>query len=454
MDSAVRANDVIVALATAPGRSGVGILRLSGPDLHEVARRLIRSLPPPRQAQVRTFLDARGRELDRGLVLRFCAPASFTGEDVLELHAHGGPVLLDALIESAVAAGARLARPGEFTERAFLNGRIDLAQAEAVADVIDAGSTEALRGAVRSLRGEFSARVSALSKAILGVRVQTEARIDFSDEEIEAVDRESLLAALHGVLGDLDALCATARTGSLLREGVQLAVVGRPNVGKSTLLNALVGHAAAIVTPVPGTTRDVVRERLCIDGLVFHLSDTAGLRATDDAVERIGITRTWEAVESAGLVLLVVDDRCALADEDEQVLSHARASDTRVIVVRNKIDLSGATPGVCSDGPTETLRLCATGGQGLAELRSTMKRVAGYCDSAASGFTARQRHLVALAEARAALHRAIELTAAEAGLELVAEELRIAQCALGEITGEVSSERLLSEIFATFCIGK
>jgi tRNA modification GTPase len=452
------ASDTIVAVATPPGRGGVGIVRVSGPDAPRIAAAIVGTLPAPRRAAYREFRDADGTPLDRGLALWFAAPQSYTGEHVLELHGHGGPVVMDLLVRRALGLGARLARPGEFSERAYLNDRLDLAQAEAVADLIDAGSAAAARAALRSLAGEFSARVHALADALVELRTYVEAAIDFPDEEIDFLaqgDVEARVADLHA---RCEALERSAEQGRLLHEGCTLVIAGRPNAGKSSLLNALAGHDAAIVTAIPGTTRDVLRERIQLDGLPVEILDTAGLRESPDVVEAEGIRRARHEMQRADRILYVVDaaDAAAVA-----ALEHELATlppRVPVTVVWNKCDLAGAVVPCETDRSGGTnrayVRIAATSGFGLDALREHLKHAAGFHPGDAGTFSARRRHLDALARAKAQIQAASVLLRSGAGGELVAEELRLAHRSLGEITGTFTSEDLLGKIFASFCIGK
>lgn len=444
------APDTIVARATPAGRGGVCIVRISGPRVGPIGRALLGELPAPRQAVLRDFRDARGEPLDRGIVLYFPAPHSYTGEDVLELHGHGGAVVSQILIERIVALGARLARPGEFTERAFLNDKLDLAQAEALADLIEAGSQTAARAAQRSLRGEFSAAVLALNEQLTQLRTWVEAAIDFPDEEIDFLDSAELrerVAALDGAFRRLE---ATTRQGCLLRDGLQVVIAGRPNAGKSSLLNALAGYAAAIVTPVPGTTRDLVRERLDLDGLPVEIVDTAGLREATDLVEEEGVRRARQALALADHALVVVDASLPDAAGVTAGLAELPASRT---LVRNKIDLTNEPPGYASpDGAI--VNVSALTGAGLDALRQRLKAVAGFHPEGEGLMTARRRHLESLARAREAFEAARAHLKQQRAGELMAEELLRAQNALAEITGEFTSEDLLTRIFSAFCIGK
>lgn len=443
-------SDTIAAIATAPGRGAVGILRLSGPRAFPIAEALCGTLPPARQAGLRTLRDTDGEPLDQALVLAFRGPASFTGEDVVELQGHGGPVLLAGLLRAAAAAGARIAEPGEFSERAYLNGRLDLAQAEAIADLIDAASTQAVRAAQRTLEGAFSARIGSLVAQLTDLRVFVEGALDFSDEDIDWLADARLaerLAAAEALLADTR---AQATQGRRLREGLTVAIVGQPNVGKSTLLNALAGHEAAIVSEQAGTTRDVLREHLLLDGLPVTVIDTAGLRDTADAIEQEGIRRAWAALEKAELALFLVDDRTGATAADEALL--ARLPPMPRLLVRNKCDLAGRAPASSPDG--RELRLSAKAGLGLDALVAAVKAEAGLAGVGEGLFLARSRHLEALREAAIHLAAARQRLQERAHAELAAEELRLAQQALGRITGAVGSDALLGEIFRRFCIGK
>ncbi|MEQ1439210.1 tRNA uridine-5-carboxymethylaminomethyl(34) synthesis GTPase MnmE [Fontimonas sp. SYSU GA230001] len=446
------ATDTIVAIATPPGRGAVGILRLSGPRAVAIAERLAGALPPPRQFAWRHFRTADGEAIDSGLVLRFAAPASFTGEDVVELQGHGGPVLLQALVEAACAAGARPARPGEFSERAFLNGRLDLAQAEAIADLIDAGTRDAARAAQRSLDGALSQRVTAVADELTALRVWVEGALDFSDEDIDWLGDARLRERIAALREHLQVLLADAGRGRRLRDGLTVALTGRPNVGKSTLLNRLAGAEVAIVTEIPGTTRDVLRENLDLHGLPVTLVDTAGLRDTDDPVEREGVRRARAALERAELALFLVDARSGITAEDARLLA-GLPSALPTLVIHNKCDLLPAPPPVTDDGRTH-LFLSAATGAGVDALIDALRRFAGLGEDSQSAFSARTRHLDALRRTLACVADAQTRLAEGAGAELAAEELRLAQDALGEITGRVSSDALLGEIFSRFCIGK
>jgi tRNA modification GTPase len=442
----------IAAVATPPGRGGVGIVRVSGGLAGAIAAGLLGGVPPPRQAVLRRFRDDTGQAIDAGIALYFPAPHSFTGEDVLELHGHGGPVVMDLLLARVLELGARLARPGEFSERAFLNDKLDLAQAEAIADLIDSGTAAAARAAMRSLQGEFSQRIQALVEALIQLRIQVEAAIDFPEEEIDFLADGTIADQLRGILQQLAVLRAGATQGRLLRDGMTVVIAGRPNAGKSSLLNQLAGREAAIVTEIPGTTRDVLREQISIDGMPLHVIDTAGLRDSSDPVESEGIRRAWREIATADRILLMVDDRQGVTPAD-QVLRDKLPTAMPLTLIRNKIDLSGRQPGIQQGAWGAEVLLSAKTGAGLELVRQHLKDCMGY-HSDEGNFMARRRHLDALERADRCLDRArYQLEAARAG-ELVAEELRGAQNALAEITGEFTSDDLLGRIFASFCIGK
>ncbi len=445
--------DTIAAVSTPPGRGGIGIVRISGPGTAAVAQALIGRLPAPRSAHYCAFRDDTDAVIDRGVALYFPAPASFTGEDVLELQGHGGPVVMDMLLSAALKRGARPARPGEFSERAFLNGRLDLSQAEAVADLIDSGSRSAARSAMRSPDGAFSERVRALADALSEVRAHIEACIDFPEEEIDFLSDPQLEQRLKSVRARLAATRASAGRGVLLKEGVRVVLAGQPNVGKSSLMNLLAGRDSAIVTDVPGTTRDIIREHIQLDGLPMHVIDTAGIRTPGNAVEQHGVDRAWGAIESADALLLVIDDRIGLADADREIIARTPADVSR-IVVNNKIDLSGTDPGAVRTDDEVVVRLSARTGAGIEALESALKECVGYELGDEGSFMARRRHLDALERTAAAVDAANDVLRTHRAGELAAEELRQAQQALGEITGEVTSDDILGEIFSRFCIGK
>lgn len=440
--------DVIAAIATAPGRGGIGVVRLSGRALLPVAKSLCGVEPSPRRARFTRFLAGDGTALDEGLVLYFPAPHSFTGEDVLELQGHGGPVVMRMLLARCVELGARLAEPGEFSRRAFLNGRMDLTQAEAVADLIEASTEQAARSAVRSLGGEFSRRVAALRDELIDLRMLVEATLDFPEEEIDFLERARAFERLDVIVGHLDAVLRTARQGALLRDGLRVVLAGLPNVGKSSLLNALAGDERAIVTDIAGTTRDVLRETIQIEGVPLHIIDTAGLRDTDDVVERIGVERSWREIANADAVVLLTD-AWGLADAAEVDL-RVPATVPRLRVI-NKIDLSGHAAGREVVEGVPTIWLSARSGEGVDLLRGELLAIAGWQQSGEDVFIARERHLTALRGAAQHVGNARDLGGA---LDLFAEELRLAHDALGEITGEFTPDDLLGVIFSRFCIGK
>lgn len=437
--------DLIAAIATAPGRGGVGVVRVSGAEIAPLATAILGRLPEPRRATFTHFLDRDREVLDEGIALYFAAPHSFTGEHVLELQGHGGPVVMNLILQRCVEFGARLAAPGEFTRRAYLNGKLDLAQAEAVADLIDAASGEAARSAVRSLSGAFSARIAELVEALTRLRMLVEATLDFPEEEIDFLRDADAFGRLDAIDASLRAVRSQARQGVLLREGLTVVLIGQPNVGKSSLMNQLAGFEAAIVTEIAGTTRDTVREAIQIQGVPLHIIDTAGLRDTDDAVEKIGIARTWDAVGKADVALLLVDAAHGVGEREVAILQ--RLPGMARLTLHNKIDVTLDAPRAVGD----EIWLSAKTGAGVELLREKLLEAAGWQAVGEGAFMARARHLDALG--RAAGHLAAARAAA-AQLELFAEELRLAQAALSEITGEFTADDLLGEIFSKFCIGK
>jgi len=450
----------IAATATAPGRGGIGIIRVSGPAVRAIARRITRTLPEARHASFTRFqgTDETGNPLviDEGIALFFPAPNSFTGEDVIEFHAHGGPVILDLLLREVIAAGARLARPGEFSARAYLNGKLDLTQAEAIADLIDSASTQAARNALRSLQGQFSARIHAVVEQLIQLRMFVEASIDFPEEEVDFLAESSVGEQLQALLDDLGRILDTARQGVLVREGMTLVLAGRPNAGKSSLMNCLAGRDTAIVTAIPGTTRDILREQIQIDGLPLHIVDTAGLRESPDEIEREGIRRAIAEIRGADRLLLVLD-----STQPESVDAVVQAHFAGVldelpplVVVMNKCDLSGARPGIQRAAERTTVTVSALTGAGIDVLREHLKECVGYHAVGEGGFSARRRHLDALERCITALHYGLQRLRESGAAELLAEDLRSAQQCLGEITGEFSSDELLGRIFSSFCIGK
>jgi tRNA modification GTPase len=447
--------DTIVAAATPPGRGGISIVRLSGPETERLAREILRSLPGARHATSATFFDADGRPIDDGLACYFPAPHSYTGESVLELHCHGSPVVVEGLIRRALQLGARRAGPGEFTQRAYLNARMDLAQAEAVADLIDAASEGAARAALRSLQGEFSRRVVSLSDRLGELRTHVEAAIDFADEHLEVLSDRALRERLDAAIEELHQLQAAGRQGRLLTQGITLVIAGRPNAGKSTLLNRLAGYDAAIVTATPGTTRDVLRERISLDGLALTVLDTAGLRVAGDDIELEGIRRARAAMTGADRIVFVVD---AAADPEARGFLEEQASlppRVPVTVILNKADL-GARPwqgGRARIPGIEVIALSALTGEGMPALVSHLKQSAGD-DPGIDALAARARHLDALNAVEGDLLEAEKLLSEGGTPELVAEELKRAQLSLGEIVGVESSDELLGRIFSSFCVGK
>lgn len=459
-------SDTICAIATPPGRSGVGIIRLSGPLCLTLANHLLGFTPKPRHAHYCSFLDLSGNVLDQGIALFFPGPHSFTGEDVLELQGHGGMWLLDSILKTAVEAGARLARPGEFSERAFMNNKLDLTQAEAIADLINASSAEAARSALRTLQGDFSRLIDGLAESIVGLRVYLEAAIDFTDEEIDFLSEGRIAERLQDILRQLDAVVGQARQGALIRDGMAVVIAGKPNAGKSSLLNALAGKDSAIVTDIAGTTRDVLSEHIHIDGMPLRITDTAGLRDSDDVVEQEGIRRALLAIEQADRVLLMVDGSQEHVDNSN--LSHyldtpffAPLRDalerSSLTLIQNKIDLENQQPAFIT--PTRTdqttiIRLSARQQHGMDLLRQHLKDCMGYQSEGEGSFIARRRHLDALDRARDCLQQAAWQLNNHGAAELVAEDLRHAHRHLGEITGEFTTDELLGRIFSSFCVGK
>jgi tRNA modification GTPase len=444
------ANDAIAAVATPAGRGGVAVIRLSGPNLSLVLAGLIKAKVSPRRATLAKFRDANGEIIDHGLVLFFPSPHSYTGEDVVEIQAHGGPVLVQMLLGRCIELGARIAEPGEFTKRAFLNDKLDLAQAEGVADLISATTTEAVRCAVRSLEGEFSKRIDGLVMSLTNLRILVEATLDFPEEEIDFIEKSGLRGKLADLRESIKSVLDASRQGSLLREGIHVVLAGQPNVGKSSLLNRLAGAERSIVTDIPGTTRDAIRETVNIRGVPVHLIDTAGLREAQDPVEKIGIARSHDAISKADVVLWIADASRPGTNIIDQALMDRLAGNAAIIFAINKIDLIGTLPGSEVAGNSTHLKISAHSGEGLEVLKDAILRCAGW-GSGEGVFLARARHLQALNLGAIHVDAAVERMTQ---LELCAEELRLAQLALASITGEVSADDLLGKIFSQFCIGK
>lgn len=442
--------DTITAQATPPGRGGVAIVRVSGPLVKDITQHLLGCELAPRQATYLPFRDINNELIDQGVALFFPNPHSFTGEDVLELQGHGGPVVVDMLVQRILTLGARLARPGEFSERAFLNGKMDLTQAEAIADLISASSTQAVRSAMRSLQGEFSKDIHSLNEKIIYLRMYVEAAIDFTDEEIDFLADDTISSSLAAIGDELNAIQHKAKQGSFLREGITAVIAGAPNVGKSSLLNCLSGKDIAIVTDIPGTTRDVLRDHILIDGMPMHIIDTAGLRQSEDIVEQEGIRRAYQEIEQADIVLYVSDASVAhvplltLQDEVTRPL----------IFIRNKIDLTQELPSCKTEYDRTVISISAKSGMGIDLLKQKIKDCVGFNHGGDGVYLARRRHLDALAKAEAHVQLALhQLQQARAG-ELAADDLRLAQRALNEITGEFTADDLLGRIFSSFCVGK
>lgn len=451
-------NDTIAAIATPPGRGGVGIVRVSGPNSKDICLGITGNIPTPRFANYTIFKNNDHSQIDQGLCIFFAGPKSFTGEDVLELHAHGGPVILDMVLRRVLELGARIARAGEFSERAFLNNKMDLLQVEAVAELINAGSEQAAMAATRSLQGDFSKLINTLVESLIRLRLYVEAAIDFPEEEINFLADAHITDSLQALLSQLINIHAQAQQGVLLSEGVNAVIVGRPNAGKSTLLNTLTGEETAIVTPIAGTTRDTIRAKIHLDGVLVNIVDTAGLRETDDIVEQHGIARAVQAMALADLILLVIDAT------NEKItnpwilypdLKHQIKNNSKVVVIYNKIDQLGVEPYIQHHDNYILVAISAHQKSGIDSLREQIKKVVGVTQSADSGlFLARRRHLDALNRARNSLETGrLQLEHNSAG-ELLAEELKQAQLALSEITGQFTSDDLLGRIFSEFCIGK
>ena len=450
--------DTIAAIATATGRGGVGIVRVSGPKARVVAENLLKIQLQPRHAHYCDFKNGSGDVLDQGIALFFPGPNSFTGEDVLELQGHGGPVILDLLLREITQLGIRLARPGEFSERAFLNDKLDLAQAEAIADLIDATSEQAARNALHSLQGAFSKRIHELVEALIHLRIYVEASIDFPEEEIDFLSDGKVARDLDGIIERLQQVFKEARQGVLVRDGMRVVIAGRPNAGKSSLLNALSGRESAIVTSIEGTTRDVLREHIHIDGMPLHIIDTAGLRESPDEVEQIGIQRAWQEIQQADRVLLLIDSRQSQLTDAHEIwpeFVEKLQDPSKITLVRNKIDLSEEAAGLFQTNSGDFyMGISAATGAGIDELKHHLKTIMGFSGSGEGGFTARRRHLDALERAQSFLSSGKAQLQGYAAGELLAEDLRHAQNSLSEITGEFTPDDLLGRIFSSFCIGK
>lgn len=452
--------DTIAALATPPGRGGVGIIRISGPKTQAIGKQITDRILKPRYAHYGPFFetdkDNQKTALDHGIALYFPNPHSFTGEDVLELQAHGGPILLDCLLKEVLRSGARLARPGEFSERAFLNNKIDLTQAEAIADLIDSSSEQAAKNALRSLQGEFSQKINSLVKSVISLRIYVEAAIDFPEEEIDFLTDGKVSKDLNTLIAKLEKVFSQAKQGALIQEGMTVVIAGKPNAGKSSLLNALSGRETAIVTEIEGTTRDILKEQIQIDGMPLHIIDTAGLRESTDVIEQEGIRRAWYEISRADRILLVVDSNHSQETAPQKLwpdFASELPHQHNITVIHNKCDVSGKTASIETGDPT-LIRLSAKDGAGVNILRQHLKECMGFRGAGEGGFTARRRHITALEKAQQALNTGKEQLLSLGAGELLADDLRVCQNALSEITGEFTPDDLLGEIFSSFCIGK
>lgn len=439
-------SETITAIATPPGKGGIAIVRISGPDTLEIAKKILGKKPQARKASFHIFKDRMGEAIDEGIVLFFPQPNSFTGEDVLELHGHGGTAVINLLLREVIHWGARLAKPGEFSERAFLNNKIDLTQAEAIADLIHASSEQAARASLRSLQGEFSKKIQVLLDALIQLRMYVEAAIDFTDEEIDFLNNQQVSSSLHSLINEVNQIIYSAKQGSLLREGATLVIAGKPNVGKSSLLNALSGNEIAIVTSIPGTTRDILKESIHLDGLPLHIIDTAGLRHSLDPIEQEGIRRAKQEIKKADLILYIKDDSTG---EEESILP---SDDIPILYLHNKIDLTLKKPSVFNTNGKQGILISVKLNQGLDLLKEEIKKIIGFQHSE-STFSARQRHLDALQRTKMNLENGVQQLDQRAN-ELLAEDLLQAQLALNEITGNFTTDDLLGKIFSNFCIGK
>lgn len=449
--------DTIAAKATPPGKGGIGIVRISGSLAPTIAKAIVGDLPKPRQCVSRKFFDENGEVIDIGLVVYFQSPNSFTGEDVIELQGHGGPVIMDLLLQASLAYGARIARPGEFSERAFLNDKIDLTQAEAIADLIDSQSKQAAQCALRSLQGEFSKQIDILVTKLIEVRMFIEAAIDFPEEEIDFLSDSKVTSDLENLLQRLDKIAHAAEQGALLRDGITIVLAGKPNAGKSSILNRLSGKESAIVTDIPGTTRDLLHENILIDGIPLKVIDTAGLRESNDQIEQEGIKRAWEQIKLADSILLIVDSSETDSLDPEVLWSDFNAdflAEKKLIIVRNKIDKTELEPACLSEGKYPVIQISAKFDKGIDLIREYLKQVAGVCNDQESLFIARRRHLDSLMKAKTVLSTGLSQFYVTNAAELLAEDLRVTQQHLNEITGKFTSDDLLGKIFSSFCIGK
>ena len=452
-------NTTICAQTTPPGSGGVGIIRLSGPQALNIGQQLSRNKGQPRYAHYGPILDQQGVQIDAGLTLYFPGPDSFTGEDVFEFQGHGGQVIMDMLLRELTQLGAEIARPGEFSERAFINDKLDLAQAESIADLINASSEQAARNAIRSMQGEFSQQVDSLVEQLIHLRLFVEAAIDFPEEEIDFLADGKVSGLVDSASAQLQAVLKVAQQGSLLQEGMQIVIAGAPNAGKSSLLNALAGQDRAIVTDIAGTTRDILKETIHIDGLSLHIIDTAGLRESPDQVEQIGIERALKAIQDADQILLLQDAREQTSPQQLwQSLIPDQALPKHLSLVRNKVDLTAEAVGLQASCTTDTdipvIHISAKQGLGMDALQEYLKDCVGYNSTLEGGFSARRRHLDALLRAADHLQQGADQLAYSAAGELLAEDLRLAQDCLSEITGQFTSDDLLGHIFSSFCIGK
>jgi len=451
----MHSSDIIAAIATPPGRGGIGIIRISGNNLEELAKQLLGNFPKPRYASLNYFLDQNHEIIDQGIAIYYAAPHSYTGEDVLELHGHGGPAVIDLLLKRCLMLGARLAEPGEFTLRAYLNNKIDLVQAESIADLIDASTAGAARCALRSLQGKFSETINELVCSLTDLRMQIEAALDFPEEEIDWLEKSNLITQLHQLDEKLQKVLISSQRGHLLREGANIVLIGQPNVGKSSLLNRLAGDEVSIVTEIPGTTRDAIQQLIQIDGVPLHIIDTAGLRETEDVVEKKGIERTYAAMGKADLVLLMIDSQNELSEADQNLLGKL-PTNIPVLIVINKIDLLNQSAKIEDKNGYTIIYLSAKTGAGVEMLCEKILALIGWHSHVAGEgvFMARQRHLHALDQAQNHLNKSITWATNGEALEVLAEELRLTQYSLSSIVGEFSADDLLGEIFSHFCIGK